>query len=78
MEKKAEGPAGWLKAALEAVIPQTLVARKLVVDERGIGLGPQRWPLRPGGRVFLISLGKAGEAMAPAEPWASMENTGTW
>jgi hydroxypyruvate reductase len=66
MEKKAEGPAGWLKAALEAVIPQTLVARKLVVDEQALGLGPHKWPLRPGSRIFLISLGKAAEAMARA------------
>lgn len=42
-------------------------------------------PPRDGRMAFVrspdgisVELLQAGEAMAPAEPWASMENTGTW
>ena len=42
-------------------------------------------PPRDGRMAFVrspdgisVELLQAGEALAPAEPWASMENTGTW
>ena len=42
-------------------------------------------PPRDGNMAFVktpdgisIELLQAGDALAPAEPWASMENTGTW
>lgn len=42
-------------------------------------------PPRDGHMAFVrspdgisVELLQAGEALAPAEPWASMENTGTW
>ncbi len=44
-----------------------------------------RRPPRDGRMAFVVSpdgisveLLQAGEALAPAEPWASMQNTGTW